>query len=77
MTCVICGRVIPVARLEALPNATTCVSCSTTPRYKGFTVVAHKTGNYTQVVKDPAVFAELKRLDHSKGRARTGYAGAK
>lgn len=26
--CVVCGRVIPVARLEARPFATTCVGCA-------------------------------------------------
>ena len=27
-TCVVCGRPIPTGRLEALPAATTCVSCA-------------------------------------------------
>jgi hypothetical protein len=70
-----CGNPISEARLKALPETETCVRCSDTKKVKGFTVVEHKTGNYVQVV-DEETFKELARLDYSKGRARTGYAGA-
>lgn len=74
--CINCGIEIPEARLIALPGILTCVKCSSTPKVQGFTVIEHKTGNYVQVIKDPAVAEELRRLDFSKGRARTGYAGS-
>ena len=32
MNCEDCGKKIPAERLEALPEATTCVRCSTTER---------------------------------------------
>jgi hypothetical protein len=33
--CETCGQVIPPARLTALPDATTCVTCSTTEKVQG------------------------------------------
>lgn len=76
MLCKNCQAEIPEARLKALPGTQTCVQCSNTSKVKGFTVVEHKTGNWIQIV-DSQTHKELSRLDHSKGRARTGYAGAK
>lgn len=76
MICDKCSNTIPEARLKALPGVTTCVNCSDTQKVKGFRVVEHKTGNWVQIV-DSKTHKELSRLDHSKGRARTGYAGAK
>ena len=33
--CELCGAVIPKARLDALPDTTTCVKCSQTQPYTG------------------------------------------
>lgn len=74
--CIKCGNEIPQARLNALPETDTCVNCSGVKKVKGFNVVEHKTGNWTQIISDDSIHQELVRLDHSKGRARTGYAGA-
>lgn len=76
MNCSKCNNPIPEARLKALPSATECVDCSGAQKYRGFTIVNHKTGNCVEVIKDLKLHKELVRLDHSKGRARTGYAGA-
>lgn len=76
MNCKICTNLIPEGRLKAMPGVETCVNCSNISKYKGFTVVMHKTGNFTQVIKDPKLFEEIRELDRTKGRARTGYAGA-
>lgn len=75
MNCIHCGNPIPEARMKALPYTETCVNCSDAKKVRGFTVVEHKTGNWVQIVEEET-FKELARLDSSKGRARTGYAGA-
>jgi hypothetical protein len=36
--CEACGEPIPAARLEALPETTTCVSCSTATKQTGYMV---------------------------------------
>jgi len=74
MNCIHCNNPISEARLKALPDTETCVSCSDAKKVKGFQVVEHKTGNYVQVV-DEKTFRELARLDETKGRGRSGYAG--
>ena len=38
-----CNKTIPLIRLLALPNATTCVACSTEKEYVGFMDWEHKT----------------------------------
>ena len=43
MYCVNCNGVIPVARLEVLPDTQTCVGCSTAKPMVGFMDWAHKT----------------------------------
>jgi hypothetical protein len=35
MRCVLCGKTIPQARIDALPGVQTCISCSTTVKYQG------------------------------------------
>ena len=41
--CDTCGQQIPAARLEALPNTTTCIKCSRVVTFVGFMDWAHKT----------------------------------
>jgi len=51
MICVICKNHIPAERIEALPHATTCVSCSIEKKNLAVTVYPHKTGGYVEVVR--------------------------
>jgi hypothetical protein len=44
--CIKCDDIIPEGRLKALPNATTCISCSTASMKKGI-MVTHGTGDHT------------------------------
>lgn len=48
--CITCHTPIAVARLEALPSATTCVTCSTEQPMKGYMTWEHKTAPVFQVV---------------------------
>jgi Prokaryotic dksA/traR C4-type zinc finger len=41
--CIKCNKTIPLIRLLALPNATTCVGCSAEKEYVGFMDWEHKT----------------------------------
>lgn len=42
-TCVRCKEMIPVARLEVLPETHTCVKCSGVQKYVGAMIFEHKT----------------------------------
>lgn len=44
-TCKTCGRPIPAARLEALPDTEFCVVHSLTQKHQGLMVSSHKTGS--------------------------------
>jgi len=48
--CTTCHESIPMARLTALPFATTCVNCSTEQPVKGYMTWEHKTAPVFQVV---------------------------
>ena len=65
MTCK-CGNNIPDLRVKK--GYKTCVSCSTESKWSGVQVVHHKTGNETQIIKDPEVAA-----DFIAKSARSGY----
>lgn len=41
--CDTCGNAIPQARVEALPNTTTCIACSREAKMVGFMDWYHKT----------------------------------
>ena len=41
--CVTCKCIIPTGRIEAIPDVTTCIRCSTVKPYKGFMDWYHKT----------------------------------
>lgn len=49
--CDSCGCAIPPARLEVLPNTTTCVKCSRAVTFVGFMDWAHKTAPELVVVR--------------------------
>lgn len=42
-TCNKCGKLIPQARLDVLPETTTCVQCSGVKAKKVYSVYSHKT----------------------------------
>jgi hypothetical protein len=61
-----CGCNIPELRVKK--GYKTCVSCSTESKWSGVQIVHHKTGNETQIIKDPEVAA-----DFIAKSARSGY----
>ena len=66
--CKHCNNIIPLKRIELLPDTDTCVACSTVDKCSAVPVIHHKTGNEIQIVKDPEVAAEFHRL-----ASRVGY----
>ena len=69
MKCTKCLGEIPKARLEAAPNTTTCVKCSTVKPYVCFNVFPHKTGSYIVKV-DPNDKEALRRAKRADSRSR-------
>jgi len=65
-SCKTCQSPVPDKRWEM--GYRVCVNCSTETKWSAIQVIHHKTGNETQVVKDPDVAAEF--LAKS---ARTGF----
>ena len=61
-----CGNKIPELRIKK--GYKTCINCSTESKWSGIQVVHHKTGNETQIIKDPEVAA-----DFIAKSARSGY----
>jgi len=61
-----CGNKIPELRIKK--GYKTCINCSTESKWSGVQVVHHKTGNETQIIKDPEVAA-----DFIAKSARSGY----
>lgn len=61
-----CGNKIPELRVKK--GYKTCVTCSAESKWSGVQVVHHKTGNETQIIKDPEVAA-----DFIAKSARSGY----
>jgi Prokaryotic dksA/traR C4-type zinc finger len=65
MNCVHCNKPIPQERLDAIPDATTCVSClkatGDVPRKKGRLVFDHKTGGQIEVLS-PNQFETMRDL---------------
>jgi hypothetical protein len=63
--CSACGEEIHPKRLEILPNAITCVSCSTTGKKAGVRVVLGE-GDHTYneiVIMEPEEFEQYKELE--------------
>jgi hypothetical protein len=63
--CSACGEEIHPKRLEILPNAITCVSCSTTGKKAGVSVVLGE-GDHTYneiVIMEPEEFEQYKELE--------------
>lgn len=65
--CINCNLLIPVERINVLPNVRTCVNCSTSSKYTAVPVIHHKTGNEVQIVKNPDVAREFVRLSKRAG----------
>jgi long-subunit acyl-CoA synthetase (AMP-forming) len=63
--CLACGKEIHLKRLEILPNAITCVSCSTTGRKAGVSVIVGE-GDHTYndiVIMEPEEFEQYKEIE--------------
>ncbi len=70
MNCIHCNSEIPEARMKALPNAKTCVSCSETGRVYGFAVVSGKTTySEIQLVSEETAQELYKKQDRTGGVA--------
>jgi len=63
--CLACGEEIYPKRLEILPNSTTCVSCSTTGKKAGVSVILGE-GDHTYneiVIMEPEEFEQYKEIE--------------
>lgn len=69
MYCVNCNGVIPVARLEVLPDTQTCVGCSTAKPMVGFMDWAHKTAPELVMINS-ADKENLRRAKRISARSR-------
>lgn len=68
MICTKCHEDIQPGRLKALPNAKTCVKCSTTSAWYVRNVVAGKTEYMeTEIIKDPKAAEVLREMDLNVG----------
>jgi len=65
--CITCNLLIPIERINILPNVQTCVNCSSSSKYTAVPVIHHKTGNEVQIVKNPDVAREFIRLSKRAG----------
>lgn len=65
--CISCSEVIPEGRLKAVPNTTTCTTCSTEEKWSAGHVIHHKTGNEVCVIKDKEVAKEFHRMSSRAG----------
>ena len=60
-----CGEELPPIRVKL--NYKTCVKCSTESKWTVVPVIYHKTGNTTEVIKDPVVAADFLFMSSRKG----------
>jgi RNA polymerase-binding transcription factor DksA len=64
--CLACNKEIHPKRLEILPNATTCVVCSTTGKKAGVTVVVGE-GDHTYndvVIMEPEEYVQYREIEY-------------
>jgi hypothetical protein len=67
--CRVCGNPLPIERLEALPNTTTCVDHSDATPKVGFMVYGHKTAGECILI-DPRDQEALRRAHRANSRSR-------
>jgi hypothetical protein len=68
MKCIKCTEEIHPKRLEILPDTKTCVSCSDTSRWYVRNVISGKTTYCeTEIVKDPVLAEDIRRMDTRAG----------
>ena len=65
MNCNKCGAIIPQKRVDL--GYKECVNCSSTQRWTVVPVNYHKTGNTTEIIKDPEVAADFLHASKRKG----------
>lgn len=76
--CLVCNEEIHYKRLEILPNAVTCVVCSTTGKKAGVTVVVGE-GDHTYndvVIMEPEEYIQYKEVEykfHGKRKDDIGH----
>jgi hypothetical protein len=70
--CHLCRQPIPLARLQALPAATTCIACSQTGRVAGFAVITGKTSYSELQLVSQETAQELYQKQDRKGSIATG-----
>jgi hypothetical protein len=66
--CIHCGQEIHPKRLEILPNAKTCVACSTTQRKAGLTVMKG-TGDHTWIETIPMEHDDYQKIINAEKKA--------
>jgi RNA polymerase-binding transcription factor DksA len=64
-----CGKEIPEGRLKALPNATTCVECSTSEKKAGFRIISGKTEYSELQIVSQETFQKLTKAQARKGQS--------
>ena len=68
MKCSKCQNEIHPGRLKALPDARTCVDCSTTARWYVRSVISGKTEySETEIIKNPETAEIMKAMDRRVG----------
>lgn len=72
MKCTICDAEIPAQRIVALPNAKTCVHCSSTARVAGFPLITSKTSYSELQIVSQEIAEELYGKQERKGGIATG-----
>ena len=66
--CIKCREEINPLRIKALPEAKTCISCSTTSKWYVRNVISGKTCYAeTEVIKDPEVAKDIASMDRRTG----------
>tara|TARA_B100001121_G_scaffold255149_1_gene232578 strand:- start:540 stop:776 length:237 start_codon:yes stop_codon:yes gene_type:complete len=68
MKCSKCSNEINPLRIKALPDTTTCVSCSDTSRWYVRNVISGKTTYCeTEIIKDASAAESIRKMDQRTG----------
>jgi len=68
MNCCKCNKEINPLRIKALPNTRTCVNCSdVSPWYVRNIISGKTTYCETEIVKDPVLAEDMRRMDKRSG----------
>ena len=67
MNCKVCSEPIPAVRIQCIPGVDTCVKCSEESKYSAIPIIHHKTGNTIEIIKDPEVAKEFRKVSTRAG----------